>query len=76
MFSIIRPDFEVVKEGRILHFVSGDRRFEFESITYNEKSCFVDKRFEISNQTLIKDMACIFRLEQLLLADKLYLDHQ
>jgi sugar lactone lactonase YvrE len=27
MFGEIRPDFEVVKEGRILHFVLGDRRF-------------------------------------------------
>jgi len=23
IFSVIRPDFEVVKKGRILHFVSG-----------------------------------------------------
>jgi len=28
MLSVIRPDFEVAKEGRIFHFVSGDRRFE------------------------------------------------
>ena len=28
MISVIRPLFEVVKEGRILHFVSGYRRFE------------------------------------------------
>jgi hypothetical protein len=27
MLSEIRPDFEVVKEGRILYFVSGDRKF-------------------------------------------------
>jgi len=57
MFGDIRPSLKVVKDGRILNFVSGDRRFEFESITYYEKSCFVGKRFEISNQTLIKDMA-------------------
>ena len=25
----IRPDFEVVNEGRILQFASGDRRFEW-----------------------------------------------
>jgi hypothetical protein len=27
MFIFIRPDFEVVNEGRIFHFVSGSRRF-------------------------------------------------
>jgi hypothetical protein len=27
MLSLIRPSFEVVKEGRIFHFVSGERRF-------------------------------------------------
>jgi hypothetical protein len=27
MFRVFRPSFEVVKEGRILHFVSGDRKF-------------------------------------------------
>ena len=27
MSGVLRPDFEVVKEGRILHFVSGYRRF-------------------------------------------------
>jgi hypothetical protein len=27
MLSVIRPDFEVVKEGWILHFVSGSRWF-------------------------------------------------
>jgi hypothetical protein len=29
MLGVVRPSFEVVKEGRILHFVSGDRRFIF-----------------------------------------------
>jgi hypothetical protein len=29
MLSVIRPNFEVVKEGRILHFISGYRRFDF-----------------------------------------------
>jgi hypothetical protein len=29
MLSVFRPSFELVKEGRILHFVSGSRRFEF-----------------------------------------------
>jgi hypothetical protein len=27
LFNVFKPDFEVVKEGRILHFVSGSRRF-------------------------------------------------
>jgi|BarGraNGADG00312_1021997.scaffolds.fasta_scaffold94168_1 hypothetical protein len=66
MLSVIRPDFEVVKEGRILHFVSGYRKFEFAFITYNEKSYLVDKRFEISNQILIRDMAGIIKLEEVL----------
>jgi hypothetical protein len=38
MLSEIRPSFEVAKEGRILNFVSGYRRFEFAEIVYNEKS--------------------------------------
>jgi hypothetical protein len=66
MLSKIRPDFEVVKEGRILHFVSGYRRFEFAFITYNEKSYLVDKRFEISNLDLIKDMHSIIKLCEVL----------
>jgi hypothetical protein len=28
MLGVVRPVFEVVKEGQILHFVSGYRRFE------------------------------------------------
>jgi hypothetical protein len=28
MLRVLRPSLEVVKEGRILHFVSGDKRFE------------------------------------------------
>jgi hypothetical protein len=28
MLSVFRPDFEVVREGRILYFVSGYRRFK------------------------------------------------
>jgi hypothetical protein len=28
MLKVFRPSFEVVKKGRILHFVSGDRRFQ------------------------------------------------
>jgi hypothetical protein len=66
MFRVIRPAFEVVKEGRILHFVAGYSRFEFASITYNEKSCFVDKRFEISNLDLVRDMADIIRFEKII----------
>jgi hypothetical protein len=49
MLSVIRPSFEVVNEGRILHFVSGYRRFEFASIAYNKKSYLADREFEISN---------------------------
>jgi hypothetical protein len=28
MLRVFRPSFEVVREGRILNFVSGDKRFE------------------------------------------------
>jgi hypothetical protein len=45
MLFVIRPDFEVVKEGRILHLVTGYRMFEFASVEYNEKSYFADKKF-------------------------------
>jgi hypothetical protein len=38
MLSVSRPSFEVVKDGRILSFVSGYRGFEFADIVYNEKS--------------------------------------
>jgi hypothetical protein len=34
MLSFIRPVFEVVKEGRILHFVSGDRKSKASTIDY------------------------------------------
>jgi hypothetical protein len=37
MLIVLRPSFEVVKEGRILNFVSGCRRFEFANIVYDEK---------------------------------------
>jgi hypothetical protein len=49
MLYVFRPDFEVVREGRILHFVSGYRRFEFADIVYDEKTFLIDKEFEISN---------------------------
>jgi hypothetical protein len=31
MLSVIRPDFEVVKEGQILHFISGYRKFKVDN---------------------------------------------
>jgi hypothetical protein len=43
MLRVIRPSFEVVKEGRILHLISGNRRFEFADIEYDEKSFEPDK---------------------------------
>ena len=46
----------MVKEGRILHFVSGYRRFKLITIIYDEKSSLVDNEFELSNHILIKDM--------------------
>jgi len=56
----------VVKEGRILHILSGYRRFKHDSIGYDEKYSLVDKRFEISNLGLIRDMARIIQLEEVL----------
>jgi hypothetical protein len=38
LVSVIRPSFEVVKEGPILNLVSGYRRFKFPEIVYDEKS--------------------------------------
>ena len=52
MLSLFRPSFEVVKEGRILHLVSGHSKY------------LVDKRYELSNQSLIRDMAGIIKLEK------------
>jgi len=37
MLSLFRPSSEVVKEERLLHFLSGDKGFEFASIV-NMKS--------------------------------------
>jgi len=51
-----RPSFEVVKEGRIFHFVSVYSRFEFATIAYNERSFFVDKGLAISNLGLIREI--------------------
>ena len=56
----------MVKEGRILYFLSGYRRFKLITIIYDEKSCLVDKRFEISNHDLIKDFDKIVQLVEVL----------
>jgi len=46
MYRIIRPDYEVVKEGRILHFVLDYKRFEGKAVTRSDAhsndmiSCF------------------------------------
>jgi len=66
MFHVFRPTFEVVKEGRILHFVSGYRRLKLITILYDEKSSLVDKGFEISNLELISDMDKIIKLEEVI----------
>jgi hypothetical protein len=66
MLSVIRPDFEVVREGRILRLVSGNRRFEFASISYIEKSYLGYKRFEISSCELIRDMESLIKLMEFL----------
>ena len=55
MLSVIRPNFEVVKSDRILHFVSGERRFKLITIRYDQSS-LVANEFELSNHILIKDM--------------------
>jgi hypothetical protein len=66
MFSVIRPDFKVVKEGRILHLVSGYRRFKPVAERYDKKSSLIDKRFEISNHELIRDMDSLIKLKEIL----------
>jgi len=48
MFGERIPDFEVVKEGIILHFLSGYRKFKLITIINGEKSSLVDKCIEIS----------------------------
>jgi hypothetical protein len=63
MFSIIRPDFEVVKEGRISHFVSGNRRFKLVALGYDKMSSLVEKTSELSVLSLIKDLVRFIRLE-------------
>jgi hypothetical protein len=43
MLNVIRHDFEGGKEERILHLVSGYRRFKLVLLAYDEKSSLVDK---------------------------------
>jgi hypothetical protein len=62
MLSVIGPDFEVVKEGRILHLVSGYRRVTLVPVAYSETSSIIDKRFEISNLELKRDNVCIVKI--------------
>jgi|GEM_PF-6804767 len=66
MFGERIPDFEVVKEGIILHFLSGYRKFKLITIINGEKSSLVDKCIEISNQSLINDMKRIINFEEVL----------
>jgi len=61
-----QTDFEVVKEGRILYFVKGYCRFKLVPIANDEKSSLVDKRFEISNLDLIRDMDSLIKLKEIL----------
>ena len=64
MSGEIRPISGVAKERRILHFISGYRRFKLIIIIYDEKSSLVDKRFEISNLELIRDTSKIIKMEE------------
>jgi hypothetical protein len=66
MFGESRPDLEVVKEGLILHFLSGYRKFKLITIINGEKSSIVDKIIELSNQSLINDMIRIINFEEVL----------
>jgi hypothetical protein len=63
MLSFIRPDFEVVIEGRILYLVSGCRRFKLVALGYDKKSSLVEKTSELSVLSLIKDLVRFIRLE-------------
>jgi hypothetical protein len=64
MFGEVRPIFEVVNEGLILNLVPGYRRFTLFPMVYDEKSSPVEKRFEISNLQLIKDMEKIIKFKE------------
>jgi hypothetical protein len=57
----------VVKEGRILNLVSGYRRSTLVIMICDEKPSVVDKRYDISNLELIRDMVRIIKSEELLL---------
>jgi hypothetical protein len=56
MLYFVRPSFQVVKERRILHLGIGYMSLTLVPLAYNEEASIVDKRFEISNLELIKDM--------------------
>ena len=56
----------MVIEGLILHLVSGYLRFTLVPTAYNEESSVVDKRFEISNLDLIRDIDINIKLEKVL----------
>ena len=63
MFRVLRPSYS---GQRRTDFTLRFRRqkVEFASIAYNEKSSLEDKRFEISNLDLIRNMADIVQLEE------------
>jgi len=63
MLSVFKSPFEVVKEGGILHLVSGYRRVTLSPLAYDEKSCLVEKTGELSNLKSIQDLARFFRLK-------------
>jgi hypothetical protein len=60
MFTGIRPDFEVVKEGRILYLGSGYRRFTLFALGYDKKSSLVAEGDKISILRLSDDIYNIF----------------
>jgi hypothetical protein len=62
MFDELRPIFEVVKEGRIIHLVSCFRRFKLFTIIYDGKSSIVAEAAKISNLDIIKDVDKIVKL--------------
>jgi hypothetical protein len=66
MLSEIRPSFEVVPKGRILHFVSGDRKFVYRAFKFDYMKTNIRewKKFHGISDALIMEKAAIFLVWQ------------
>jgi hypothetical protein len=57
MLCVISPSFEVVKEGRILHFVSGNRRFVVNNRKIQEINISIIAESSLENQPLTRKIS-------------------